>query len=249
MYDYETRRKWKQEKIRQERLTAKIICWYMFLVMVAFICVDKVQYVYSLTYNPVKLMDNHAIKFETIDSVNPEEVLNLEEYRKMTKYNSYTIHPKDVYEFYKSKGYNDAAIAGILANIEVESNFNAQERHERVNEVGDIVGGLGIYQWNGVRTDRLKNWAYSNGFDYENPFVQMAYMVKESAQYAVSPDYMNFTNSEWGAANAAYHFAASFEKCASKYIPKRTDKAVKWFNIIQTQYSLPNTQLAMNIEL
>ena len=77
----------------------------------------------------------------------------------------------------------------------------------------------------------------------------MAYMVKESAQYAVSPEYMNFTNSEWGAANAAYHFAASFEKCSSKYIPKRTDKAVKWFNIIQTQYSLPNTQLAMNIEL
>lgn len=249
MYNYAERRAWKDQKIKNERATVKAICLYLVLSLVTFLCIDKVMFVYSLTYNPVSIMEDHDIAFKSINEIDPNEVLNIEEHQKMLQpVYSYNIEPKEIYQYYKDKGYNDAAIAGILANIEVESNFNTKERTVQLNEFGDVVGGLGIYQWNGIRTEMLKNWAWNNGFDYENPFVQMAFMLKEAESYNVMPEQMNFNNSEWGAANAAYHFAASFEKCSSKFIRKRTDKAVKWFNIIQTQYSMPefNMQLALN---
>ena len=251
MYDYEARRIYKKQLIANERATAKAICLYFILAIIAFLCIDRVIYVYSLTYNPVRVTDNEKISFKSVN-IDTDAVLDLDIQKKMIANDfSYSISPNEIYNFYKDKGYNDAAIAGILANIEVESNFNSKERAERHDENGNRVGGLGIYQWNGIRTDRLKSWANQNGFNHENPFVQMAFMIKESPFYSVTPDNMNFINSEWGAANAAYHFAASFEKCAPEFIPKRTQKAIKWFNIIKDNQfkSQLQQQLALNINL
>lgn len=252
MYNYAERRKWKDEKIRTERLTVKCIAWYMLLALIAYTCINMVVTVYT-AYDEihVRASTNEYVSFNTIDQVKSEEILNLQEHKNLINENfSYSIDPKDIYEYYNSKGYNDAAIAGILANIETESNFNSQEKAVKIAADGNHYGGLGIYQWNGIRIDRLKNWAYENGYHYENPFVQMAFMIKEAPYYAVTPDYMNFSNNEWGAANAAYHFAASFEKCAPEFIGVRTQKAIKWYNTIKdSQFRSQLKQLALNVKL
>lgn len=68
-----------------------------------------------------------------------------------------------IYEFFKNKGLSDAAIAGIMGNIQIESSFspNAYNANE---------GAVGIAQWEGGRRYALQHFASSKGtseFDLE----------------------------------------------------------------------------------
>ena len=146
-----------------------------------------------------------------------------------------SITPKEVYKYLKGKGYSDAAIAGILANIEAESSFDSSDRAEYKAGDGLTYGGLGLFQWNGGRTEALKKWAAENGRDYRDAGVQLDYMIKEAAENSVTTKDMNvFDNSSDGAAAAAYYFADNFERCAEQYKAPRKDKARTWFNKIQS---------------
>ena len=146
-----------------------------------------------------------------------------------------SITPKEVYKYLKGKGYSDAAIAGILANIEAESSFDSSDRAEYKAGDGLTYGGLGLFQWNGGRTEALKRWAAENGRDYRDAGVQLDYMMKEAAENSVTTKDMNvFDNSSDGAAAAAYYFADNFERCAEQYKAPRKDKARTWFNKIQS---------------
>lgn len=145
------------------------------------------------------------------------------------------ISPKEIYKYYHDKGYSDAAIAGILANIEAESSFNSSDRAEHKGDNGYTYGGVGLFQWNGARTEALKKWAAANGRDYTNPGTQLDYMMQEAAENSVTADDMEvFDNTEDGAASAAYYFADKFERCAEMHKEPRKNKARSWFGRIQS---------------
>ena len=148
---------------------------------------------------------------------------------------SHSITPKEVYTYLKGKGYDDAAIAGILANIEAESNFDASDRAEHKAGDGYTYGGLGLFQWNGGRTEALKKWAAETGRDYQDAGTQLDYMIKEAAENSVTTKDLNlYDDNADGAAAAAYHFADKFERCAEQYKAPRKEKAMKWFTKIQS---------------
>ena len=68
MYNYAERRKWKDEKIRTERLTVKCIAWYMLLALIAYTCINMVVTVYT-AYDEihVRASTNEYVSFNTID--------------------------------------------------------------------------------------------------------------------------------------------------------------------------------------
>lgn len=77
-----------------------------------------------------------------------------------------------VWDFLKSKGFSDTAAAGVLGNIQQESNFNP-------NAVNKSSGAFGIGQWLGGRLKNLKKYAKDQGKSYKSLDVQLEFLYKE----------------------------------------------------------------------
>ena len=149
----------------------------------------------------------------------------------------HTITPKEVYKYYKDKQYSDTAIAAIMGNIMRESSFSGKDVAE-YDSGGSHLGGVGLFQWNGVRTQRLKEWARDRGYDYQDPGVQMAYMFNEvgSSYKNMLPESFNgmagYEDSEDAAAQLATAFGRHFEGCEDPS-DKRTDYARQFYRQIK----------------
>ena len=76
-----------------------------------------------------------------------------------------------VYNYFKQKGYGPAQIAGIMANIEKESNFEPKADNGH--------GAYGMFQWMGGRFDALRNLAASRGTDWTDVYAQLDYAYEE----------------------------------------------------------------------
>lgn len=101
-------------------------------------------------------------------------------------------------------GLNNAAAAGVLANIYCESNF-------RTSVVGG--GSIGLCQWLGVRRTRLNSYCRSHGYSVTSVTGQMSFLKYELQKYF--PGVYNYLkkvpNSRQGAYNAASYFCKRFE--------------------------------------
>lgn len=108
-------------------------------------------------------------------------------------------------------GYNDAAAAGLLANIKAESGF-------RINANGDSGRSYGICQWFASRKTRLLNWCENNNQDPETLAGQLYFLKYELETYypAVHKYMKNVDDSAQGAFDAAYYFCYHFEAPANK---------------------------------
>lgn len=106
----------------------------------------------------------------------------------------------------KALGYNNAAAAGLLANIKAESNFNTSTS-------GDSGASYGICQWYSSRKTRLLNWCESKGYDPAQLGAQLAFLKYELETYypAVHSYMKNVSDSEQGAYDAGYYFCYNFE--------------------------------------
>ena len=111
-----------------------------------------------------------------------------------------------IYNFLSAKGFNDAAIAGILANIEHESGFDT-------NALGDNGTSYGICQWHNGRWDNLNAYCAENGYDPSSMDGQLEYLVYElQTGYAgVYDTLQNVPNTSEGAYQAAYKWTTDFE--------------------------------------
>lgn len=111
----------------------------------------------------------------------------------------------------KVMGYNDAAAAGLLANISAESGF-------RTNANGDSGRSYGICQWFSSRKTRLLNWCNGKGLDSSTLYAQLRFLEYELETYYPSVHrYMkNVENTADGAYDAAYYFCYNFEAPANK---------------------------------
>ena len=116
-----------------------------------------------------------------------------------------------IFNYLKGQGFNNAAIAGILANIEYESGFNT-------TIYGDGGTSYGLCQWHNGRFQNLKNYCSSNGLDYKSLDGQLAYLVHElKTSYPGVYNYIkSVPNTKEGAFNAAYKWTTSFEIPANK---------------------------------
>ncbi len=113
----------------------------------------------------------------------------------------------EISEFLREElNVNDAALAGVLANIEGESGFNP-------NKVGDMGDAYGICQWHGPRLDQMVEYCKENGLNpvsLEGQLRFLAYDLKEV--YILAYDSIRLCeDSEAGAVRAAYFFCAYYE--------------------------------------
>lgn len=131
-----------------------------------------------------------------------------------------TENEKIVYNFLMNDlELNDAAAAGILANLYSESSYNPNAEHTEAD--GSI--SYGLCQWNKSRFTALKDYCSDNGYDYTTLNGQL-YFLKYELEGSESKAYekvKNVSNTADGAYLAGYNWAAYFERCASVYYERR----------------------------
>ncbi len=111
-----------------------------------------------------------------------------------------------LYNYLSSQGFNDAAICGILANIERESGFDTEA-------LGDGGTSFGICQWHEGRWDSLEKYCEKNNLDASSIEGQGQYLVSElkNNYSGVYDTLMNVPNTSEGAYEAAYKWTTDFE--------------------------------------
>ncbi len=116
-----------------------------------------------------------------------------------------------IFNYLKNEGFNNAAIAGILANMEYESGF-------KTTVYGDGGTSYGLCQWHSGRFTNLRNYCSNNGLDYTSVEGQMSYLMYElKNSYPGVYNYIkNVPNTKQGAYDAAYKWTVSFEIPANK---------------------------------
>ena len=61
-----------------------------------------------------------------------------------------SLDEKQIYDWFKSKGYNDEATSGIMGRVKQEHNFNPKLSDKKIHydpQYGGELGGMGIFQW------------------------------------------------------------------------------------------------------
>lgn len=108
-------------------------------------------------------------------------------------------------------GYNTAAAAGVLANINYESGFKTS-----IN--GDGGTSYGLCQWHASRKTRLINYCSQHGVSADSLVGQLAYLKYELENfYPLVHRYLkSVSNTAEGAYEAAYFFCYNFENPTSR---------------------------------
>ena len=158
----------------------------------------------------------------------PELVLNIDE-------DTFLIYAR----FFRDElGLNNAAIAGIMANMQQESGFNP-------NKIGDMGFAYGLLQWRGPRLDALVEFCAEEELSPISVEGQLQFMKKELTEsYIYCYDLLKDTpEMEYGALTATYYFCQHYEAPSDidKIIPIREKLASKL--IFPTLYELEDAGL------
>ena len=167
-----------------------------------------------------------------------------------TPYGSYTSDlsqldavPREIVQFFESKGYPTAAGVGIISNIKSESNF-------KTYEVGDHGTSVGICQWHKERKTAMINYV---GYDWQHNLTgQLNYLIKElndgkHCSSTLASDLMNVPNNEDGAMKAAELFVRGFERPAdleNAVIRRRNLAKEYWSKVVIQQTGMSQTMLS-----
>jgi hypothetical protein len=119
--------------------------------------------------------------------------------------------PDQIFNYLKEKGFNNAAICGILSNIQYESNFN-------LDSLGDGGTSYGICQWHNGRWTNLKNYCNENGYDWHSLEGQLEFLLYEleTSSKGVYNVLKSVPNTAQGAYNAGYEWCYNFERPKAK---------------------------------
>ncbi|QDP42862.1 tail associated lysin [Bacillus phage vB_BmeM-Goe8] len=119
------------------------------------------------------------------------------------------------WNFFASKGMSEGAIAGIMGNLQQES------------QIDPTAPNGGLAQWLGPRRKDLNNYAKQTGGDVNSMETQLNFLWKEleSGQYG-SIDELNKLNPT----EAAKYFEKHYEKAGKPMMEKRIGYANDWYN-------------------
>lgn len=139
-----------------------------------------------------------------------------------------------IYQYLTSTmGLNHAGACGVLANIQLESNFNSLA-------LGDGGSSYGICQWHNGRFNNLISYCNRNGLDYNTVGGQLQYLSHELANnYPSVLNYVkNVPDTAQGAYDAAYYWCMYFE------VPDHTvERAVQRGNLAKNEYFGKNFEM------
>lgn len=126
---------------------------------------------------------------------------------------------KEIIEKYlRNKGLNDKAIAGVMGNIQQESNFSPTATNRS-------SGAYGLFQWLGGRKKGLQSYAKSVGKSAGNIYVQLDYFWKElTTTEKKSLEVLQSTNYT-SPSDYAVAFERTFERSGGSALTKRKSYA------------------------
>lgn len=162
-----------------------------------------------------KNINNYALLMNDIDTDDFSSVptkSNVVDYEDIFDTDgSHYSNARAIWNFLKYKGLSDAAIAGVLGNIQAESGFNPSVQEYSNGE------GYGLIQWSFGRRDALEDAALEQGVDVSDLQFQLEYLWNEAldpnTSYGKSLAAAGFytTNS---VSDAAYYFHKYVENSA-----------------------------------
>lgn len=158
--------------------------------------------------------------------IDPSNFLNDARSGKVSaSYSSSNSQQAVVWNYFKNKGLNDKAIAGIMGNIQQESGFNS-------SAVNKSSGASGIFQWLGGRKNGLQEYAKSLGKSWTDLQVQLDYAWKE-LQGSEKKSLASLQRNDLSASQHASEFDRLFERSGGSAVGKRQDYANQYFNQFQ----------------
>lgn len=151
----------------------------------------------------------------------------------------------NAYVFYSTMFFRDFtlnAIAGMLGNMEIESNINPA-LWQSFKE-GDYSVGYGLVQW--TPATNYTNWANSHGYDITDGFYQCVWLDEEtesSGQWISTSSYPmsweDFRKSTQTPDYLASVFLKNFERAGVEKEDERKKNALKWYAYLQTLSPYP----------
>ncbi|MGG3892003.1 phage tail tape measure protein [Metabacillus fastidiosus] len=147
-----------------------------------------------------------------------------------------------IWNFFKNKGFSDSAIAGIMGNLQQESQFST-------TIVNPKSGATGLGQWLGSRLTDLKKYAKEIGRAWSDLDVQLEFLWKElNGRDSTTKSILNKNGGLDKLKNASLEVAVSlFEKAFERSGGSAMSARNKYANQIYGTYAgkgiqqLPNT--------
>lgn len=140
-----------------------------------------------------------------------------------------------VWSFFKSKGFSNAAIAGILGNLQQESGIDPS-----AIQGGGRGPGHGIMQWEGGRLTQLRAYAQTKGKAWNDLGIQLEFMYMEMVGQGPVDKYSSSLWSRHGGfekfksstnvREATRMFEAVMERAGRPMMERRYDYAEKIYN-------------------
>ena len=134
-----------------------------------------------------------------------------------------------------SKGWSLNAIAGLLGNMQSESNINPGLWQSL--DYGNMSGGFGLVQW--TPATNFTNWADSNGYEWDDGAAQLKWIDEETVSkgqwipttlYPFS--FETFKTSSEPPQYLASAFLKNFERAGIEVEDARRENAIKWYEYI-----------------
>ncbi len=141
----------------------------------------------------------------------------------------------EVYNFFSARGWTLNAIAGMLGNMERESNINPG-LWQSLN-YGNYSGGYGLVQW--TPATNYTDWASANGYSITDPQGQMIWIdtvTVSSGQWIATSEYNlsfdTFKTSTQSPEWLASAFLKNFERAGVEAEDERRSDARKWYDYL-----------------
>lgn len=134
-----------------------------------------------------------------------------------------------VWNFFKSKGLSDSAVAGIMGNIQQESSFSSTAGK---NAQGSAFG---IAQWRGSRLSELNSFAKSKGTSANDLGTQLDFMWKELQ--GKEKQALHSLNRTLTATEHASNFNTLYERSGEKVGSKGHNNRVNYANNAYNTYA------------
>lgn len=128
-----------------------------------------------------------------------------------------------IYNYYKAKGLNNNQIAGIMGNIQQESNFDS-------TATNSSSGAYGIFQWLGSRKSELQKFAKARGTSSDDLMTQLDFSWQEMNSTEKKTLNMLNENKYSSARTIARLFESTYERSGGSAVAKRQEYASNWLN-------------------
>ena len=127
-----------------------------------------------------------------------------------------------IWSFLKSKGLSDNAVAGIMGNMQAESNYNPKA----VNS----IGASGLVQWLGSRKTNLMKFSQNKGTNWQDTQTQLEFLWKELNSTEKSTLASLQKGDNLSAQQHAVNFEKLFERSGGALMQRRQSSAVEALN-------------------